>query len=80
MGAAQRITPGTATSNCRISLLLHLQRHSDHHAHPTRPYQVLRDMDNAAIAGRLSGHVCAGNVADGVVCGDGQTRAGLGWR
>jgi alkane 1-monooxygenase len=21
----------------------HLQRHSDHHAHPTRPYQVLRD-------------------------------------
>jgi len=24
-------------------ILLHLQRHSDHHAHPTRPYQVLRD-------------------------------------
>ncbi len=24
-------------------VLLHLQRHSDHHAHPTRPYQVLRD-------------------------------------
>ncbi|MEY8251536.1 MAG: hypothetical protein RPR91_04055, partial [Colwellia sp.] len=22
---------------------LHLQRHSDHHAHPTRPYQSLRD-------------------------------------
>jgi len=32
-------------SNNKISnlLLLHLQRHSDHHAHPTRPYQALRD-------------------------------------
>ncbi len=27
-------------------ILLHLQRHSDHHAHPTRPYQVLRDYDD----------------------------------
>ena len=26
--------------------LLHLQRHSDHHAWPTRPYQVLRHFDN----------------------------------
>jgi len=24
-------------------ILLHLQRHSDHHANPSRPYQVLRD-------------------------------------
>jgi len=24
-------------------ILLHLQRHSDHHANPTKPYQVLRD-------------------------------------
>jgi len=32
-------------SNHKISnlVLLHLQRHSDHHAHPTRPYQLLRD-------------------------------------
>jgi len=32
-------------SNNKISnlVLLHLQRHSDHHAHPTRPYQLLRD-------------------------------------
>ena len=28
-------------------LTLHLQRHSDHHAHPTRPYQLLRDFDDA---------------------------------
>lgn len=35
-------------SNSKASnlLLLHLQRHSDHHAHPTKPYQVLRDYDN----------------------------------
>jgi alkane 1-monooxygenase len=28
-------------------LLYHLQRHSDHHAHPTRRYQALRHMDEA---------------------------------
>lgn len=28
-------------------LTLHLQRHSDHHAHPTRPYQLLRDYADA---------------------------------
>ena len=28
-------------------LTLHLQRHSDHHAHPTRPYQLLRDYPEA---------------------------------
>ncbi|GAA3917851.1 alkane 1-monooxygenase [Litoribacillus peritrichatus] len=28
-------------------LTLHLQRHSDHHAHPTRAYQVLRDYPEA---------------------------------
>jgi len=31
---------------CSNLLLLHLQRHSDHHAHPTRPYQVLRDYED----------------------------------
>ena len=35
-------------SNYKASnlILLHLQRHSDHHAHPTRPYQVLRDYED----------------------------------
>jgi alkane 1-monooxygenase len=28
-------------------LLYHLQRHSDHHANPTRRYQALRHMDDA---------------------------------
>jgi alkane 1-monooxygenase len=27
-------------------MLFHLQRHSDHHAHPTRSYQALRDFPN----------------------------------
>ena len=36
-------------SNHRASnvLLYHLERHSDHHAHPTRRYQVLRNFDDA---------------------------------
>jgi alkane 1-monooxygenase len=35
-------------SNHKVSNLitLHLQRHSDHHAHPTRPYQLLRDYED----------------------------------
>ncbi len=35
-------------SNHRISnvVSLHLQRHSDHHANPMRPYQALRDFDD----------------------------------
>lgn len=36
-------------SNYKASnlLTLHLQRHSDHHAHPTRAYQFLRDYQDA---------------------------------
>src|SRR5450830_1371076 len=45
-GRYQRCEPKHSwNSNFKLSnlLLVHLQRHSDHHAHPTRPYQVLRD-------------------------------------
>jgi alkane 1-monooxygenase len=48
-GRYERCAPHHSwNSNFKLSnlALLHLQRHSDHHAHPTRPYQVLRDMDN----------------------------------
>ncbi len=36
-------------SNYRLTnaFLFQLQRHSDHHANPTRPYQILRNFDNA---------------------------------
>src|SRR5699024_5247312 len=32
---------------CTNVFLYHLQRHSDHHANPTRRYQTLRNMDEA---------------------------------
>ena len=47
-GRYQRCEPRHSwNSNFKISnlLLVHLQRHSDHHAHPNLPYQVLRDYD-----------------------------------
>lgn len=38
-------------ANHRISnlLSLHLQRHSDHHAYPMRPYQALRDYEDVSV-------------------------------
>ena len=30
-------------------LLYHLQRHSDHHANPTRRYQTLRDFEESPV-------------------------------
>ncbi len=45
-GRYERCAPHHSwNSNHKASnlILLQLQRHSDHHAHPTRPYQVLRD-------------------------------------
>ena len=48
-GRYQRCEPKHSwNSNFKLSnlLLVHLQRHSDHHAHPTMPYQVLRDYDD----------------------------------
>ncbi len=38
-------------SNSKASnlVLLHLQRHSDHHARPTVPYQILRDYDDVPV-------------------------------
>ena len=42
----ERVDPTHSWNSNHIAtnvLLYHLQRHSDHHAHPTRRYQVLRD-------------------------------------
>jgi alkane 1-monooxygenase len=38
-------------TNHRVSNLfsLHLQRHSDHHANPMRPYQALRDFEDVSV-------------------------------
>jgi alkane 1-monooxygenase len=49
-GVYERCQPEHSwNSSRRVSnlLLFHLQRHSDHHAHPARPYQVLRHVDSS---------------------------------
>lgn len=49
-GRYQRCEPEHSWNSNHIVgniLLYHLQRHSDHHAHPTRRYQALRHFDDA---------------------------------
>lgn len=49
-GRYERVRPEHSWNNNHIVtnlLLYHLQRHSDHHAHPTRRYQALRHFDDA---------------------------------
>ena len=49
-GRYQRTLPGHSWNSNNVAsnvLLYHLQRHSDHHANPTRRYQALRHVDEA---------------------------------
>ncbi|MFD1813441.1 alkane 1-monooxygenase [Rhodococcus gannanensis] len=49
-GRYERCTPEHSWNSdhiCTNIFLYHLQRHSDHHANPTRRYQTLRSMDGA---------------------------------
>ncbi|MFN8162838.1 MAG: alkane 1-monooxygenase [Solirubrobacterales bacterium] len=49
-GRYQRCLPEHSWNNNNVAsnvLLYHLQRHSDHHANPTRRYQALRHVDRA---------------------------------
>jgi alkane 1-monooxygenase len=49
-GRYERCTPEHSWNSDHLVtnlLLYHLQRHSDHHANPTRRYQTLRSMDGA---------------------------------
>ncbi|WP_306768857.1 alkane 1-monooxygenase [Mycobacterium hubeiense] len=49
-GRYERCSPKHAWNSDRLITnlgLFHLQRHSDHHAHPSRRYQLLRSMDEA---------------------------------
>ncbi|MES1924830.1 alkane 1-monooxygenase [Salinisphaera sp. T31B1] len=49
-GRYERCSPEHSWNNDHIVtniMLFHLQRHSDHHAHPTRRYQSLRHFDEA---------------------------------
>ncbi|MCK5891668.1 fatty acid desaturase [Aeromicrobium sp.] len=48
----ERVTPAHSWNSNNIAtnvLLYHLQRHSDHHANPTRRYQALRDFKDAPV-------------------------------
>ncbi|MEZ0579048.1 fatty acid desaturase [Nocardioides sp. MH1] len=48
----ERVTPAHSWNSNNIAtnvLLYHLQRHSDHHANPTRRYQTLRDFKEAPV-------------------------------
>jgi alkane 1-monooxygenase len=49
-GRYERVRPAHSWNSSTVMtnvLLFHLQRHSDHHANPLRPYQVLRNVDDA---------------------------------
>lgn len=51
-GRWERVRPSHSWNSNNIAtnvLLYHLQRHSDHHANPTRRYQALRDDDTAPV-------------------------------
>jgi alkane 1-monooxygenase len=48
----ERVDPSHSWNSNNIAtnvLLYHLQRHSDHHANPTRRYQTLRDFDESPV-------------------------------
>jgi alkane 1-monooxygenase len=49
-GRYERVTPRHSWNNNHVTtnlFLYHLQRHSDHHANPTRRYQALRHFDDS---------------------------------
>ncbi|MDT5258009.1 MAG: alkane 1-monooxygenase, partial [Mycobacterium sp.] len=49
-GRFERVTPRHSWNNNHLTtnlFLYHLQRHSDHHANPTRRYQTLRSMEGS---------------------------------
>lgn len=51
-GRYERVNPSHSWNSNNIGtnvLLYHLQRHSDHHANPTRRYQALRDFKTAPV-------------------------------
>ncbi len=51
-GRYERVRPSHSWNSNNLAtnvLLYHLQRHSDHHANPTRRYQALRDFEEAPV-------------------------------
>ena len=64
----ERVLPGHSWNSNNIAtnvLLYHLQRHSDHHANPTRRYQTLRDFEESPSlpTGYFGGDVTLANIS-----------------
>ena len=78
-GRYERCTPEHSWNSDHIVtniFLYHLQRHSDHHANPTRRYQTLRSIDGAPqSAQRLREDDRAGVLPAAVAKGDGPQGA-----
>ena len=75
----ERVDPSHSWNSNNIAtnvLLYHLQRHSDHHANPTRRYQTLRDFEESpGAADRVRRHDRARHRPGRLAPGDGPARA-----
>ena len=71
-GRYERVAPKHSWNSAHAltgSLLLNLPRHADHHHRASRPYMVLRHLDNSPIARRYSAMVLLRSFRH---CGDGS--------
>ena len=75
----ERVDPSHSWNSNNIAtnvLLYHLQRHSDHHANPTRRYQALRDyQESPVLPTGYAGMIVLAIVPAGLAPGDGPPRA-----
>ena len=78
-GRYERVDPSHSWNSNNIAtnvLLYHLQRHSDHHANPTRRYQTLRDFQESPVLPTgYAGMIVLALVPAGVAPGDGPAGA-----
>ena len=75
----ERVDPSHSWNSNNIAtnvLLYHLQRHSDHHANPTRRYQTLRDFEESPVLPTgYAGMIVLSIVPAGLAPGDGPAGA-----
>ena len=76
----ERVDPSHSWNSNNIAtnvLLYHLQRHSDHHANPTRRYQALRDyQESPVLPTGYAGMIVLALVPAGLAAGHGPAGAG----
>ena len=80
----ERVDPRHSWNSNNIAtnvLLYHLQRHSDHHANPTRRYQTLRDFEESPVLPTGYAGMIVLAIVPPLAPGDGPARRGpLRWR